>query len=160
MKRIGDDSCVRHSSGRLIHRNCRFWQLLEVLTHACLMNTQTSNRVLVLCSDLFFACNVTDAVSAAKAKFQTALTSRTFYEELATGKFDLAIVDLETSDLDLEQTSRIAAEQNTSLVAFGPHVRVSWLKEARDAGFHAVLTRGQIGTQLTGVVSELLAGDS
>lgn len=146
--------------GRLAYCKCLLWQLLEILTRACLMNSQSSNRVLVLCSDLFFACNVTDAVSAANAKFQTALTSKTFYEELSTGKFDLAIVDLETSDLDIDETSRVAAEQNISLVAFGPHVRVSWLKEARDAGFHAVLTRGQIGTQLTSVVSELLAGKS
>ena len=127
------------------------------LTHVCLMTSHSSNRVLVLCSDLFFACNVTDAVNAAKAKFQTALSPKTFYEELATGNYGLAIVDLETNQLDLEETSRLATETNTALVAFGPHVRVSWLQKARDVGFQAVLTRGQIGTQLTGVVTELLA---
>ncbi|MEZ6091572.1 MAG: histidine kinase [Pirellulaceae bacterium] len=102
---------------------------------------------MLLSTDLFFASRIKGAAEAAGLEISMGKSI-----ENATLKDDLAfvVVDLATTGSTLDQIADIVRKHSnqTRLVAFGPHVQSGRLDAARQAGFDAVLTRGQLDRHL------------
>ncbi len=71
------------------------------------------------------------------------------------------LLDLDISELAFAVMDRLRADRATesertiTLVAWGPHVMVSELAEARARGCDRVLTRGQFANELAGLLADL-----
>lgn len=63
----------------------------------------------------------------------------------ADGKLHFVIADLSDNRIDCKAIFEAvqSAHPNAKLIAFGPHVQESRLRQAAEAGFHAVMTRGR-----------------
>jgi len=111
-------------------------------------------RVLILCSDLFFATQLRSAAEAAGYATDMALSINAVATKLAEASCDVVIVDLELGNLDMPALLATLRDPRPRVIAFGPHVQEARLAAARAAGCDEVLTRGQIASQLT---SKLIA---
>lgn len=108
--------------------------------------------VLFLSGDLMFASRVRGAAERAGLAFQLAAS----LPEQAAEEIRYVVLDLSTRS---SLISTIVAESQAKcpqamLVAYGPHVQVSRLSAARQAGIPRVLTRGQFD-QMLGQMFEL-----
>ena len=104
-------------------------------------------NALLLSTDLFFASRIKAAAVAAGLEMSMGKSI-----EKVTLKDDLAfvVVDLATTGSEPDAIAQMVRSHSdqTRLVAFGPHVQTGRLDGARQAGFDAVLTRGQLDRQI------------
>ncbi|MFG0262654.1 MAG: histidine kinase [Novipirellula sp. JB048] len=116
------------------------------------MSDSPANLVLFLSGDLMFASRVRGAADRAELQFK-------FSGNLPAGELDsvaYVIIDLSTrSKLIPDVVDEVAARcPQAKLIAYGPHVQVSQLKAAREAGVPTVMTRGQFDAALASLFTQ------
>jgi hypothetical protein len=88
------------------------------------MSGAADRAVLILARDLFFRAKLEAAARAGGAT------------PVATGRAPVAVVEL-SGESSVQRIRELVAA-GTRVLAFGSHVRVDWLRAARDAGAVAV----------------------
>jgi hypothetical protein len=116
------------------------------------MSDSESGTVVFLSGDLMFASRVRGAAENAGLKFY--LGGNLPAEGNEPIKF--VVLDLSTRSNLTETLLAQCAERcpDAQLIAYGPHVQVSKLAAAKDAGFPVVITRGQFDSRLSGLFAE------
>ncbi|MFK8111371.1 MAG: histidine kinase [Rubripirellula sp.] len=105
-----------------------------------------AGSVVMLSGDLMFASRVKSVVQRAGLEFR-------FGGQLPEDEMDsvrFVVLDLSTRSGLTSTIVPLCSERcpQAKLIAFGPHVHVDRLAEARDAGFPMVLTNGQFDSQM------------
>jgi hypothetical protein len=105
-------------------------------------------KVVFLSGDLIFASRVQGAAEAAGCTFQ--LAGRLPDAASDEPEVGWIILDLATRAGIVQEVAAEAPQRFPAarLIAYGPHVQVGRLKDAREAGVSEVLTRGQFSSQL------------
>jgi DNA-binding response OmpR family regulator len=99
-------------------------------------------RVLLLCGDLFFSTQLRSAAQTQGVSVDVELQAPRAVERAASGGYRLIVIDLEFPSLDLPALlGELPAENRPQVLAFGPHVQVARLRNARDAGCDHVVPR-------------------
>jgi hypothetical protein len=115
--------------------------------------------ILFVSSDLMFAGPIQ---SAARAIGHSMVISTKFAEPWA-GEIPTAVVlDLAGSKVGPQEVARIAKSlaPDVRLLAFAPHVQTEAIEQAKQAGFHVVLTRGQFSRDPKLALLYLLAAET
>lgn len=119
------------------------------------MSNQT-RRGLFVSGDLMLGVPVLNAVGTVCGDVSRALSGRGLLEKLQAEPVDVLVLDLEASDLDLPAIGELTRTAGKPLVvAYAPHVATQRLQAAADAGFAAVITRGQAANQLPAILQNL-----
>lgn len=113
----------------------------------------SSSQALIVCNDLFFSTQLHGAAKKAGLTAKTALSPSQAVQLLGTETFAWTVVDLELPQLDLPEMCRTAKGAGSRVVAFGPHVHETLLKQAKESGCDVVLTRGQASAALDEVLA-------
>ena len=115
-------------------------------------------RGLFVSGDLMLGVPVLNAIGSVCSDVSRALSGRGLIERLTTQPVDVLVLDLEASDLDLAAIGQLTRTTGKPVtVAYAPHVATQRLQAATDAGFAAVLSRGQAASQLQAVLERVLA---
>lgn len=99
-------------------------------------------RVLLLTSDLMFSSQTSQAAAAVGVDVQSCTSLAHLAQQLDADSCSAVVVDLNVSDLDLDQLNGMITDPATRRIAVGPHVHKAKLEAARQAGWQT-LTRGQ-----------------
>ena len=105
---------------------------------------------LMVTQNLFFLPRVQNAAECGLDVEQVA-SEAAFLEEYQARRVPLVLVDLEGERETWTAIVRSLAEEGDAgprIVAYGPHSEVALLAEAREAGCHAVLTKGEFDRRL------------
>lgn len=113
-------------------------------------SSNPSPQVILICQDLFFTSKVTGTAAALGISIR--VVPSTLEASVHAGReTDLVLVDLSsprsTTKANLAEL-RSGLPSATRLVAYGSHVEVERLREARVAGCDPVLPRSELTTQL------------
>ncbi len=115
-------------------------------------------RGLFVSGDLMLGVPILHALGTVCGDVQRALSGRGLLERLAADLVDVLVLDLEAADLDLNAIGEFTRTTGRPLtVAYAPHVATERLLAAQNAGFAAVLSRGQAASQLSAVLERVLA---
>lgn len=106
-------------------------------------------RVLIICSDLFFATQLRSAAERAGTDAEVEMQLQQAIARMQAGNYGHIVVDLEAPGLDLSALLTALPDPAPRVIAFGPHVQERRLAAAREAGCSRVVTRGQISTALS-----------
>lgn len=110
-------------------------------------------QIIILCSDMLFLSKITGVAKLLNFSFCTALSSKKAAEFLADETKQLLLVDLNTPNLDFEKLASIHLSHPSIVsVAFGPHVDVERLAQAKEAGCTQVLPRSQFTAELSQII--------
>lgn len=109
-------------------------------------NIEDQGTVVFLSGDLMFASRVKAAAEQAALAFHFGGS----LPESGTDSIRFVVLDLATrSGLTSEIAGQCAVRcPQARLIAYGPHVQVSKLNAAREAGITVVMTRGQFDREL------------
>ena len=114
-------------------------------------------RGLFVSGDLMLGVPVLNALGAVCGEVSRALSGRGLLVRLTAQPVDLLVLDLEAADLDLTAIGELTRTTGRPLtVAYAPHVATERLQAAQNAGFAAVLSRGQAASQLQSVLERVL----
>ena len=115
-------------------------------------------QCLFVSGDLMLGVPVLNALGAVCGEVKRVLSGRGLLDRLASQPVDLLVLDLEAVDLDLAALGELTRTTGRPLtVAYAPHVATERLQAAQNAGFAAVLSRGQAASQLQAVLERVLA---
>ncbi len=105
-----------------------------------------SNSIVMLSGDLMFASRVRAA--AERAGFAFRIGGKLPDDDTAAIRY--VVLDLSTRSGLTTDIVRQCGERcpQAKLIAYGPHVQVGKLKQAREAGIATVMTNGQFDSQL------------
>lgn len=129
------------------------------------MTDQTSNpsKGLLLSSDLIFISKVTGTASMLKGMIRVVANETAVMETLKSsdGPFHCLLIDLETHTTPLENLIQQvkSLENPPTVIAFGPHVYVARLQNARDAGCDQVMPRSRFSSSLPELLQKFLIED-
>lgn len=114
--------------------------------------------IVLVSNDLIFAGPIR---SAAQAIGHSLKISPRLAEPWQGELPDAVVLDLAGSKSTPEDVARVAREISPTvrLLAFAPHVQVDAIHQAEQAGFHKVLTRGQMSRDPRGVLEHLLSAN-
>lgn len=116
---------------------------------------------LFVSGDLILGVPVLTALGTICGDVARVLSGRGLIERLQNQPVDVLVLDLEASDLDLPAIGGVIHTTGRPLtVAYAPHVAVERLQAATEAGFAAVLTRGQASSQLAAILERVVATHS
>ena len=122
------------------------------------MQDETCKRVLAAIPDLFFGSKVSAVARRLDISVQFA-GSRQALLDAAMSRPDLIIVDLEAEGVDplgvVGELRSLAPPGGPRLIAFASHVRETALRQAREAGYDDVLTRGGLAAGLPALLASL-----
>jgi len=120
--------------------------------------SENSRRGLFVSGDLMLGVPVLNALGTVCGDVTRAISGRGLLDKLQAEPVDVLVLDLEASDLDLPAIGDLTRTTGKPLtVAYAPHVATQRLQAAADAGFAAVITRGQAANQLPGILQSLLS---
>ena len=122
------------------------------------MSPNTPFRVLALVPDLLTAMRIESGVQRLGGFFDSRDDPDSFLREIATGKPELALVDLSYPSLDLNESVSVCLRAGVPLIAFGPHVDTVRLRQAREAGVDFGFPRSRLMGDVAGTMREVLAG--
>lgn len=111
--------------------------------------------ILVLCTDLIFSTKITSTARSLKIEPYVCLAAKQVPGRMRDDT-TLVLIDLAScSDVDgaAIRELRAAVRRDVPLVAFGSHVEVERLREAREAGCDVVLTRSVFTERLVDLLS-------
>ncbi|RLS56102.1 MAG: hypothetical protein DWH91_07630 [Planctomycetota bacterium] len=112
---------------------------------------------LFVSGDLMLGVPVLSAMETVCTNVSRILSGKTLLHRLQSQPVDLLVVDLEANDLDLKAIGDVIRQHGRPMtVAYAPHVATARLAAAQEAGFAAVLTRGQAASQLPAILASLL----
>ena len=107
--------------------------------------------VLIVTRNLFFVPRVESAAAASGLEVVQVANEAAFRREMDAQRVPLVLVDLEVERETWTGIVRGLAEdgsQGPRVVAYGPHSEVALLAEAREAGCHAVLVKGEFDRRM------------
>ena len=122
------------------------------------MSSPNPFRVLALVPDLLTAMRIESGVQRLGGFFDARDEPGGFLREIASGKPELALVDLTYPWLDLTETVSACMKAGVPLMAFGPHVDTARLRQAREAGVDFVYPRSRLMGDVAGTMREAMAG--
>lgn len=112
-------------------------------------------RVVLVCSDLFFAAQLRAAAERQRAAVELELEPSRAAARACERACHLLVIDLETTGLDLAALlAELGGPQRPPVVAFGPHVQTERLRAAREAGCDHVVPRSRAAA----TVARILGG--
>lgn len=113
--------------------------------------------IVLLTNDLMFQSKVSGAVRNAGKPLVVDRTVERLMERCDANSVKLVLIDLSLSTLDLDHAVKSIRDAfgNASILAFGAHVDVARLEEAKRAGADSVMTRGQFDRDLNEIVQTL-----
>jgi len=124
----------------------------------CVYSSGNQDTVIVLLTnDLMFQSKVSGAVRNAGKQLVVDRTVERLMERCDANSIKLVLIDLSLSTLDLDQAVKSLRDGfgNASILAFGAHVDIARLEEAKRAGADSVMTRGQFDRDLNEIVQAL-----
>ena len=107
--------------------------------------------VLMVTRNLFFVPRVENAAAEFGLEVEQVASEAAFQEEYSSKRVPLVLVDLDGEQETWKAIVRSLVEKEDPgprIVAYGPHSEVALLAEARAAGCHAVITKGEFDRQL------------
>ena len=107
--------------------------------------------VLMVTRNLFFVPRVENAATGCGLEVVQVASKSAFWEEYGSRRVPLVLVDLEIErETWTAIVRRLVKEGNSGprIVAYGPHSEVALLAEAREAGCHVVLIKGEFDRRL------------
>ncbi|MFN7292181.1 MAG: hypothetical protein ACK5YR_09165 [Pirellula sp.] len=110
--------------------------------------------IVLLTNDLMFQSKVSGAVRNAGKQLVVDRSVERIIERTDANAVKLILIDLSLQTLELESAVKSLRDEfgNASIMAFGAHVDVARLEEAKRAGADSVLTRGQFDRDLNEIV--------
>jgi CheY-like chemotaxis protein len=117
-----------------------------------------SPDALLVSRDLFFASKITG--TAAELGFRVAVEGNVAaaISKAAEPTCRCVILDLTLPDLSLSDVlTSLPAATRPAVIAFGPHVQMARLEEARAAGCDDVFPRSKFSASLTSILTQFLA---
>ena len=102
--------------------------------------------VLIVTRNLFFVPRVENAAAECGLEVEQVASEAAFRAEYGSRQVPLVLVDLEVDHETWTPIVRSLVEDGDAgprIVAYGPHSEVALLAEAREAGCHAVLIKGE-----------------
>ncbi len=113
--------------------------------------------IAALCTDLFFASRIAEVAKTLGVVCHGARDVETLVARARTAPPTLVFVDMLLRGADAAAAiRRLRTDESTRaarIVAFLPHVQEELATAAEAAGAHVVLTRGQLGKQLPGLLT-------
>ena len=106
---------------------------------------------LMVTQNLFFVPRVENAAAEFGLEVEQVASEAAFREEYCARRVTLVLVDLEVEREMWAAVVRGLVEEGDAgprIVAYGPHSEVALLAEAREAGCHAVLIKGEFDRRL------------
>ena len=106
---------------------------------------------LIVTKNLFFVPRVENAASASELEVVQVASEAAFHREMDARQVPLVLIDLE---VERETWTAIVqglvenGSQGPRIVAYGPHSEAALLAEAKGAGCHAVLIKGEFDRRL------------
>lgn len=108
-----------------------------------------SKKLLVICSDLFFTSKITSTAKEFGIPYQVVFAKPTSLAKNCEGEYLFAILDLESSDFPVQEILDAGTfGPETPVLAFGSHVNVDRLNEAKNAGCQDVMPRSRFSAEL------------
>ena len=107
--------------------------------------------VLVVTKNLFFVPRVENAASEYGLEVEQVASQTAFQKEYSAKQVPLVLVDLDGERETWSAIVRDLVEEGDAgprIVAYGPHSEVNLLDEAREAGCHLVLIKGEFDRRL------------
>ena len=107
--------------------------------------------VLIVTRNLFFVPRVENAAAGFGLEVEQVASEATFQEQYGSKRVPLVLVDLEGERETWTKIVRGLVEEGDAgprIVAYGPHSEVALLAEAREAGCHLVLIKGEFDRRL------------
>ena len=123
------------------------------------MNPQET--ALIVTENLFFVPRVENAAAGCGLQVEQVASEAAFQKEYGSRRVPLVLVDLEIERETWTGIVRSLVEEGEAgarIVAYGPHSEVALLEDARKAGCHAVLIKGEFDRRLTEVLETRGAG--
>jgi AmiR/NasT family two-component response regulator len=115
-------------------------------------------RVLALVPDLLTAMRIESGVQRLGGFLDVREEPSGFLMEIQATKPELALVDLSYQWLDLNEAVSVCMKAGVPIMAFGPHMDVVRLKQARQAGVDFVYPRSRLMGDVAGTLKEAIAG--
>lgn len=113
--------------------------------------------VLLLERDLFFSVKIRDTLRHLNYETVTARNEEDFARKLAASAPKLAIVNIATPGVALEQVIAQARAADVPVLAFGPHVDLEAQQQARRAGANRVVSNSKLTKDLPAIVGRMFA---
>ena len=113
-----------------------------------------SLQIILIADDLMLGSTVSGHAAAHKVPFANVSTENAAAACKESSRL-LVLVDLETAGLDVSTLAK--SLHNSALqtaVAYGPHVHTDRLKEAAEAGFGHVVSRGHFSAQVGRIIAD------
>ena len=124
--------------------------------------TESNAQALLICSDLFFTSKVTSTGKEFGIEFQVVFAKPQSLKKNCTTPYSFAVLDLESSDFavqDLLESAGIITD-DTAVLAFGSHVNVNRLNEAKEAGCKDVMPRSRFTSELPKLLQDYASQSS
>lgn len=116
---------------------------------------ETQPEVIVLTGDLFFGSQLQGKLQQAGRAARIVSSNQGFQAACESTTLAGAVVDLETTQLDLAEIAALLKSREAFAIGYAPHVKAELFERAREAGFDKLLSRGAIAQQLAGIVRDL-----
>jgi len=114
-----------------------------------------------LASDLIWASKIKSTADALGLPCRPVRNMDMLEARLTEGGVKALILDLEAPEMAMEMLARVRGAESPEglgrvrVLAFGPHVEVARLQQARDAGADEIMTRGAFDANLEEVLIAL-----
>lgn len=119
----------------------------------------TSPEGLLSSSDFFFTTRIVDTATALSKSVHVASDITAIHKKLEHRQIGLWMIDLDTAESMLSEVADLTANYpNLQVIAFGSHVEVARLKQARQAGCHLVVPRSKMTTDLVEYLQKYMNG--
>lgn len=114
-----------------------------------------SRMIVLFSSDLMLISSVGGAATASGHRFCSVTTLNEAVEKLADGHSMLCL-DLSAAEGNPQAiATAVSVEVLQRSVAFGPHVHIAKLEQAKLAGFPRVMSRGQFVSKIPQLLTEI-----
>jgi DNA-binding NarL/FixJ family response regulator len=111
-------------------------------------------RVLALVDDLFFQAKISETAKHVEVDLRVSATPEALLDEIARGKPNLIVVDLNARSSPVESLVRIqSSAENVPVIAFLSHVQTELAQQARAAGCRTVMPRSQFTRDLATILA-------
>jgi len=117
--------------------------------------------IIYCCHDLLFASKISGTCDALKAISRPARNAKMLQARLdqvddgkANEPISAVLIDLEKGDAAIDLITQAKSHENAPpVLAWGPHVEVERLRQAKDAGADVVMARGAFSSQLPEIIT-------
>jgi hypothetical protein len=114
-------------------------------------------RVIAFVPELLTSIRIESGVQRLGGFLDVVETPGAFTEALR-GHPELVVFDLSVEWVDMQELVKVCTRAGVPLLAFGPHVDMGKLRQARDAGVDFVYPRSKFMGDVSGTLREVLAG--